>query len=112
MDTQKEFVRPRVDVVENASEYLIVADVPGAKADTLDIHFQDGELTFEAKRPAVEGRSALAEEYREVDFHRAFTLPEGVDAEKIEAHLANGVLKVKLPKTASKQARKIAVRAS
>ena len=54
---------------------------------------------------------ALAEEYRVADYRRAFAMPEGIDSEKIEAELSNGVLTVHLPKSSAKKPRRIDVRA-
>jgi len=107
-------VRPRVDVFENDAEYLVIADVPGVRNDALDVRFEDGELRIEARRAAntADGAQPLAEEYRVADYRRAFAMPEGVDPEKIEAELAQGVLKVHLPKSAHKRPRRIDIRAS
>jgi len=105
-------VRPRVDVFENEAEYLVVADMPGVAKDAVDIRFEDGELRFEARRATELPGTALAEEYRPADYRRAFAMPEGVDAEKITAELANGVLSVRLPKSAAKRPHRIEVRAS
>jgi HSP20 family molecular chaperone IbpA len=105
-------VRPRVDVFENEHELLVVADMPGAAKESIDVRFEGGELRLEARRtPGAEGQ-ALAEEYRVADYRRAFAMPEGIDAEKIEAELSNGVLTVHLPKSSAKRPRRIDVRAS
>lgn len=106
-------VRPRVDVFESEAEYLVVADVPGATKEAIDVRFEDGELRLEARRAADATRGqVLAEEYRAADYRRAFAMPEGVDADKIEAELTQGVLRVHLPKSAHKRPRRIDVRAS
>jgi HSP20 family molecular chaperone IbpA len=111
-ESQNLAVRPRVDVFENDRELLVVADVPGARKDSIDVRFEGGELRLEARRaPAPDGQGVV-EEYRAADYHRAFAMPEGIDSEKIEAELANGVLTVHLPKTSAKRPRRIDVRAS
>lgn len=105
----KNAVRPRVDVLENEAEWLVVADLPGVAKDAVDIRFEANELTIEARRPAGRTEGVLAEEYRASDFRRAFAMPDGIDAEKVEARLEHGVLEVKLPKVAAKRPRKIAI---
>jgi HSP20 family molecular chaperone IbpA len=105
-------VRPRVDVFENEHELLVVADVPGAAKDSIDVRFEGGELRLEARRGAGPEGQALAEEYRVADYRRAFAMPEGIDSEKIAAELSNGVLTVHLPKSSAKRPRRIDVRAS
>jgi len=115
-EQERLFVRPRVDVFENEAEYLVIADVPGVRNDAVDVHFKDGELRIEAHRTrgptSTTGAQPLAEEYRAADYRRAFAMPDGVDADKIEAELAQGVLKVRLPKSAHKRPRRIDIRAS
>jgi HSP20 family molecular chaperone IbpA len=109
-EAQSTFIRPRVDVFENEHELLVVADVPGAAKDAIDIRLEGGELRLEARRAAGPQGQALAEEYRSADYRRAFAMPEGIDAEKIEAVLTNGVLTVHLPKASAKRPRRIDVR--
>jgi HSP20 family molecular chaperone IbpA len=112
-EAQRFAVRPRVDVFENDREYLVIADVPGVAKDAIDVRFEDGELRLEARRwlPA-DAQQPLSEEYRVADYRRAFAMPEGVDADKIEAELTNGVLKVHLPKSETKRPRRIDIRTS
>jgi len=112
VESERAVVRPRVDVLENEAEYLVIADVPGVTKDGVDVQFRDGELRLEARRTVLDPGPALLEESRSADYRRAFAMPDGVDADKIEAELANGVLKVHLPKAAAKRARRIDVRAS
>ncbi|MDB5216197.1 MAG: hypothetical protein JWO86_4124 [Myxococcaceae bacterium] len=107
-------IRPRVDVFENAQEYLVIADVPGVTKAGLDVRFESGELRIEARRTRGEltGAQPLGEEYRIADYRRAFAMPDGIDVDKIEAALAHGVLQVHLPKSAAKRPRRIDIRAS
>jgi len=113
-EQQEPTTRPRVDVFENAHEYLVVADVPGVAKEGLDVRFESGELRIEARRTRTEAQQGhvLGAEYRIGDYRRAFAMPDGIDADKIEADLANGVLRVHLPKSAAKRPRKIDVRSS
>lgn len=105
-------VRPRVDVYENADEYLVLADLPGVKKEDVDVRFEAGELHVAAERGHVAAGAPLAEEYRAAPFARAFAMPDGIDADKIDATLEKGVLRVRLPKLAAKRPRKIEVRAT
>jgi HSP20 family molecular chaperone IbpA len=103
--------RPNVDVYESDAELLLVADLPGVTKEALDIRFDRGELTIEARRPKPENEARPAAEAARRDFFRAFAIPDTIDTEKVEAELANGVLRVHLPKTAAKRSRRIDVRA-
>jgi HSP20 family molecular chaperone IbpA len=92
-------LRPAVDVYENESELVIVADLPGVTRDRLDISIDPPELRFEAK--ASEDGSV---------WRRSFTIDERIDANKVSADLKNGVLTVRLPKADEVKPRKIAIR--
>jgi HSP20 family molecular chaperone IbpA len=105
-------VSPRVDVYENANELLVLADVPGATKDTVAVHVDRGQLTLEARREPVAHGSVLEAEYRPADYHRVFTVPQGIDASKIEAELTAGVLRIRLPKSEALKPRRIEIKAS
>jgi HSP20 family molecular chaperone IbpA len=103
--------RPAVDIVELAGELRVVADVPGASQDGIDINFAKGVLTIHAK---VEPRHSggmdyLLREYGMGDYYRVFTVSENIDASKISADLADGILTLHLPKSEAAQPRKIEV---
>jgi HSP20 family protein len=102
-------ISPFVDVLENADELLLVADLPGASADSVDVHVDNGELTLSAGRASAEAGSSgsPSREYR-----RVFTLPRGIDGSKIDAELRLGVLRVHLPKSEARKPRRIDVKAS
>jgi HSP20 family protein len=91
----------RIDVYENESELLMLADLPGVSAEGLDVRVDNGELT-------IEGRRGEKERYK-----RVFALDDaGFDLDNIAARQQNGVLELRLPKAPQKRARKIAVKAS
>lgn len=105
------WVTPRVDIYENEDEVLLLADLPGVAGDRLSINLDKNDLTLEAEAgPATEG-NALRSEFGEVGFRRAFTLPTGIDAEKITADLKHGVLHLHLPKSEAHKPRQITVQA-
>jgi HSP20 family protein len=109
---QRATTPPRVDVFENANELLVYADVPGVAKEAVTIHVDKGVLTLEARREAREREPSLAREHRPADYYRVFTVPQGIDASKIEAQLSSGVLRVKLPKSESLKPRRIEIKAS
>jgi HSP20 family protein len=105
---------PNVDIIETDAELLLLADVPGASADAIDINYERGRLTIEARiqpRQSEERTQYLLREYGMGDFCRSFDVGEGIDAQKIHAEIADGVLTLHLPKAAELQPRKIAVKA-
>lgn len=106
-----EYYRPNVDIVETAEELLVLADVPGLRAEDLDINFEEGTLTLHGRVPPrqAEGTNYLVREYGVGDFYRSFQVSEHVDAARIHAEYADGVLTLHLPKTEAVKPRKIAV---
>lgn len=109
---QRPTVLPACDIYENEDEILVVADVPGVTADTLDINLDRGELTLEARREISSQQGAyLGAEFRDCDFQRRFAVPGGIDADKISAELRDGVLHLHIPKSAALKPRQIPVQA-
>jgi HSP20 family protein len=106
--------RPEVDILEKADELLLVVDMPGANSDSIDIHFEEGVLSIEGKvAPRYEDkRNFLLCEYGVGDFHRSFRVSQQIDAGRIHADFADGVLTVHLPKSEAAKPRKIQVQAA
>ena len=102
---------PAVDIVETPLDITLSADVPGAAADQIDIRYEEGELRIHAPVASrrKDDQKFLLEEYGVGDYYRTFRLGKEVDASKIEARVAGGVLTLKLPKVEAVRPRKIAV---
>jgi HSP20 family protein len=103
---------PTVDIIEEEDELLLLADVPGATAEDIDIDFERGLLTLHArvKPRQPQDTNYLLREYGVGDFYRSFRIGEGIDAGKINAEIANGVLKLHLPKAEAIKPRKVQVK--
>ena len=105
------YYRPLVDIVERAEELTVYADVPGATAEGLDVDFEDGILAIHAKvPPRNQDVEFLVREYGVGDYYREFRVSESIDANKITAEYADGVLVLHLPKVEAAKPRKIAVK--
>jgi len=106
------YYRPLVDILERPEELLLLADLPGATPEGIDIHFEDGLLSIHAKVPARnENVEFLLAEFGVGDYFRTFQVNETIDSSKISAEYADGVLTLHLPKTEAAKPRKIAVKA-
>jgi HSP20 family protein len=106
---------PTVDIVDTDRAYEITAELPGMDESNIDVKFADGTLTIKGeKRDDKEEKKKgyYLSERRYGAFQRSFGVPDGVDADRIEAHFQNGVLTVTLPKTpqAQKTEKKIAIK--
>jgi len=109
--TTGHYYRPNVDIVELANELVLFADMPGARSDSIDVQFENGELTVRADvEPRQPGVNYLLREYGVGGFVRSFRVGEQVDASRITAEYADGVLKLHLPKAEAIRPRKIEVR--
>ena len=108
---QRPVSTPRVDVYENANELLVLADIPGANQNDISIQLEKGQLTIEARRKDDIDANPLVAEYRPADYVRVFSVPQGIDANKIDAQVAAGVLRLRLPKSDALKPRRIEVRA-
>jgi HSP20 family protein len=91
-------VQPRMDVSEEENKYAVTLDIPGLSKEDITIKVENGAMKIEGERKEERtGKYHLAERtYGR--FYRSFALPDDVDAEKIEAKAANGVLEITLPK--------------
>ena len=105
--------RPNVDIREHNDELLVVADVPGARSDSIDVKFENGMLEIYASVTPRQGdgQNYLLWEYGVGDYYRTFQVSEAIDAGKISADYADGVLTLHLPKAEAAKPRKIAVSA-
>ena len=108
---------PAVDVSETDKAYEITAELPGMDEKNVEVKVANGLLTIKGEKQD-EKEEKKKDYYRRErsfgSFERSFQVPEGVDADKIEANFKKGVLSVTLPKSAEAQKaeKKIAVKAA
>lgn len=104
--------RPLVDIVDANEEFLVIADLPGAAQDTIDITYQEDVLTIDA--PVAErdfGEVQMhRQEYGVGAFHRRFVVEAPVDADQMSADYEDGVLTVHLPKAEESKGRRIEIK--
>jgi HSP20 family protein len=104
-------ITPRVDIVENDAEMLLLADLPGVTEQGLTVHLDDGELSISGRWSEEPAGAVLAREFQATDYARSFILPAGIDATRISAELKAGVLRLHLPKSDAVRPRRIEVKA-
>jgi HSP20 family protein len=103
---------PDIEVKETNDAFLFKADVPGVKENEVNVSLTGNRLTISGERN--EEKEEKTETYYSAErkygsFSRAYTLPEGIDADHIRAELKSGVLTVAVPKKPEAQPKKIAV---
>ena len=102
---------PPVDVIEDAGGITLYADLPGVSRDKLNLQVETGTLTIDAAIDLnlPEGLQSSHTEVGLGRFHRTFTLSSELDTEKVTAELADGVLKLRIPKAEHAKPRRIEV---
>ncbi len=97
-----------VNVADDNDAYVLTALVPGLKADDLSIQVLEGVVTIEGKLADADS-DYLVRELPAGSFRRELRLPAPLDAEHVEAKIADGILTVRLPKAESARPRTIKV---
>ncbi len=107
-----ETVLPPVDIYEEGKELVLRADLPGLEKKDVDINITTNILTISGERKKEEKTEKggyYTYERTHGSFFRRFELPVGIDVDKIKAHMDNGVLEVRLPKTELLAGKKVAI---
>lgn len=101
---------PAFEVKESKDAFVFKADLPGVDEKDLDVTVTGDRIQVSGKREAEkrdEGDRYYMLERSFGSFTRNFTLPEGVDADHVDAELKDGVLTLRLPKRPETQPKKI-----
>ncbi|CAB4380729.1 unnamed protein product [Rhizophagus irregularis] len=103
-NTNNTFFVPLIDVHENDNEFFVNAELPGLNKDQINIDVRDNALIISGetkKEQKYEKGETLIQERSYGSFTRNIALPPNVKAEDITAKFENGLLELKLPKSAS-----------
>jgi HSP20 family protein len=105
---------PRVDIREEATRFVILADLPGIDPAEIEIQMDKGTLSLKGERKATvagEGVTPTRNERTHGRFDRRFAMPDSADADRISAVGRNGVLEITIPKKPETTPRRIAINA-
>ena len=102
-DTQTGISMPSVNIVEGKEDFRIEVAAPGLEKDDFKIDLENNVLTISSEREdnneqKKDDSRYMRREFCYSSFSRAFSLPNTVDADKIEANHKNGVLSIAIPK--------------
>lgn len=92
---------PAVNIAEGETQFMLELAIPGQKKEDFNVELDNDVLTIsmETKEDKEEKHADFTRrEFHYASFKRAFTLPESVDQEGIEADYTDGILKFVLPK--------------
>lgn len=103
---------PAADVAERENEFHVAIELPGVEKNDISITLESNVLTIRGTKKTEkeeEGREYHRVERRYGSFHRSFSLPAPVQAEKINATFKDGMLNITLPKAEDAKPKQIAV---
>ncbi len=103
---------PTIDVSETDDHVIVRAEVPGMDKKDINITMSEGLLTIQGEKK--QEKKEEKENYRFVErrygsFSRSLRIPNGVDANKVDASYKDGVLKVAIPRSEPEKSRKIEI---
>ena len=103
---------PMVDIYDRDEKIVIKAELPGLEKKDISIDVKDRVLTLKGER--AYGNETKDEKYYRREraygkFQRSFTLPDGLDPEKINADYKDGLLSVEIPKPEKEEPKQITI---
>jgi len=106
---------PELDAWETETDYVVQLDLPGVRAESVDINFERNTLTVRGERERgirAPEKGELRVFFAERDwgtFTRSLRFPQHVAGDNISAEFTDGVLTVRVPKTEAAKPRKIQI---
>lgn len=106
------WVGPRVDLYDQGENFLYVVEVPGLSEKDIKLSVNAETLTIsgERKTEPMEGYAQHLRERSAYKFSRSFAFPCKIDVEKVQAHMQDGVLEIKVAKAPEAKPRQIEVK--
>jgi HSP20 family protein len=106
-------VFPLINATEDKDNYYVRAELPGIKAEELDISVTGNSVSIAGER-SIQSEDEKANYHRREreagSFSRMLTLPTQIDSDKVEAHCSDGILTLVLPKAESAKPKQITVK--
>jgi len=102
-----------VDVYERGAHIIVEAPIAGVQSDDVDIHITNESVTIRGKRHrehTVRDKDYFFQECYWGRFSRSVTLPEQIDADRAQATIKNGVLRIVMPKLRVHDGKKVHIR--
>lgn len=108
--SRRAWATPPVDIRDAGEAIVLVADMPGVGKEGVKVTLDGTQLTIEGERtvPMPEGQP-LHQESSRLAYRRVFEIAPDIDAGRISARVADGVLTVTLPKAEAVKPRRIEV---
>lgn len=101
---------PAVDIEETDEAFVVEAELPGVKSEDVEVELNDNQLGIHGEIKEEKRTGVLRRQTRRTgQFDYRVTLPGQVDADKVEASLKDGVLRLELHKSEAAKPRRIAI---
>ena len=103
---------PAVDIIDEKDHIRVRADLPGMKKEEIEVSVDNDTLTIRGEKreeKEIKEKDYVRSERYYGAFHRSFTLPAGVDPQKVNAGYKDGVLEITLPKREDAKPKQIKV---
>ncbi len=105
-------VFPMINLTEDKDNYFIRSELPGIKAEDLDLQITNNQVSITGERKLQHGDENAKFHRRERDagrFSRMITLPGKIEPDQVEAKLKDGVLTLRIPKAEIAKPRQIQI---
>jgi HSP20 family protein len=105
---------PEVEMREEGNQLQVCVDLPGLTKDNVKVDVEDGALVVQGERHEERSEGGEQQGFRRSErrygsFYRAIPLPEHVDAEKAQAQMKDGVLRVTFPLSEQRKGRRLEI---
>lgn len=108
--SSERYIKPAVNISESEEGLTLLADIPGASKDGLEVNIEKGILTINAPVSWETTGNPIYREFELASCYRQFSIPESLDHAKAAANLVNGVLILQVPKAEEVKPRKIDIK--
>jgi HSP20 family protein len=114
LEGEQPHLKMRIDVAENDRAYTVKADIPGVRKEDINVRVEGNTVSIEAetrseKETRGNGDKVLRSERYYGTISRTFSVAQDIDASKVLARYADGVLNLELPKAAAVNSQRIAI---
>lgn len=104
------YITPAVDIIETDDGLTLIADIPGAAKNTMDVTVEQGIMTISAPASRSMPGQTIYSEFELAHYYRQFSIPETLDHAKAKAEFNNGLLTLKVPVAEKAKPRKIEIK--
>lgn len=110
-EAQAQAFTPACEILEGKDHFLLSLEVPGIRKEDLNLETSEGQLKISGvrKQETVSDDGQIYSERKFGSFERVFHLPNGVEAERIEASYQDGILQVRVPKAETAKPKQVKI---